>query len=183
MLTFLDTHENHPTKRSALTVGTVVVLALVLTMALMACLGKGKLTTTESPLTAAIATKPVKPTPTPSLVPAVPQVIASVSLPAGIGDRPVDVAVSRRTGHVYVANNLSNDVSVISGTEVITTVTVGEGPKAVAFSSHSAIRKSTRSHRCRSVQRLGLHGPLGWQSVSSQGLGAIEYGRCWRALR
>ena len=126
MLTFLNTHENRPTRRRALTVGAAVVLALVLTMALLACLGKEKLTITESPLAAAIATKPVKPTPTPSIVPAVPQVIASVPLSAGIGDSPIDVAVNQRTGLVYVVNSLSDDVSVISGTEVITTITVGE---------------------------------------------------------
>ncbi len=38
-------------------------------------------------------------------------------------------AVSPRNGYVYVANEWSNEVAVISGTQVITTIVVGNMPR------------------------------------------------------
>lgn len=57
-------------------------------------------------------------------------VIATVS----VGDQPRGVAVNPSTDRVYVANNVSNNVSVIDGTanSVLTTVPVGDGPTGVA---------------------------------------------------
>jgi hypothetical protein len=51
----------------------------------------------------------------------VPQVIATVTLSPGVGIAPGSVGVNPATGYVYVANSGSYDVTVISGTSVITT--------------------------------------------------------------
>lgn len=52
------------------------------------------------------------------------------------GSDPEQFAVSRDSGHLYVANGLSGDVSVIETTiwKVIATIPVGQGPWGVAIS-------------------------------------------------
>jgi len=54
-----------------------------------------------------------------------------VTVPVGSG--PFGVAYDSGNGYIYVANQGTNYVSVISGTEVVGTVRVGNGPGGVAY--------------------------------------------------
>ncbi len=67
------------------------------------------------------------------------QVVDTVSLPGpeGISLGPFGFATNPATGYVYVANSVSNDVTVLSGTKVITTVPVGSLPIAIGVNPAS----------------------------------------------
>jgi YVTN family beta-propeller protein len=60
-----------------------------------------------------------------------PQLAATISYPPGIGIGPGGVAIGSRNGYVYVANEESNEISVVSGTQVITTMAVVSMPRFV----------------------------------------------------
>jgi len=53
----------------------------------------------------------------------------------GVGSGPDGVAYDGGNGDMYVANTLSDTVSVISGTTVVATVVVGTDPQGVAYDS------------------------------------------------
>ncbi len=61
---------------------------------------------------------------------ALPQVIATISL--GANASPEAIAANPATGYVYVGNWGNNTVAVISGTQLVTTMTVGTSPTAIA---------------------------------------------------
>src|SRR5204863_10539 len=50
-----------------------------------------------------------------------------------VGNYPVGAAYNSKNGYVYVANFVSNSVSLISGTTVVATVPVGGNPRGVAY--------------------------------------------------
>src|SRR5438132_503978 len=56
-------------------------------------------------------------------------VIATVS----VGNYPVGAAYNSGNSYVYVANSVSNSVSLISGTTVVATIPVGGNPRGVAY--------------------------------------------------
>lgn len=60
------------------------------------------------------------------------QVIATIDLGLGIGQGEQAAAFSPANGWTYVANTGSDDVSILSGTEVITMAAVGQAPVATA---------------------------------------------------
>ena len=62
---------------------------------------------------------------------ALPQVIATLQFTPGIGIEPSDIGVNPNTGLIYVANSGSNNVSILSGTQVVTNVGVGKSPYEV----------------------------------------------------
>ena len=63
------------------------------------------------------------------LVHPVPTSLATV----GVGNRPYALGYDNATGDVYVANQNTGNVSVISGTTVVATVPVGSSPSGVAY--------------------------------------------------
>ncbi len=60
-----------------------------------------------------------------------PRLSKTIAFDPGIGLEPHAVAIDPDTGLVYVANEGSNEVSVISGTRVITNLIVGGGPSFI----------------------------------------------------
>jgi YVTN family beta-propeller protein len=67
----------------------------------------------------------------PSAASPLPQVIATLPLTRGIGVRPVAVDVNPTTGYVYVVNYESDSVSILSGTQLLKNVPVGEDPRSI----------------------------------------------------
>src|SRR5215470_4160550 len=58
----------------------------------------------------------------------------TVTATVGVGSGPRAIAVNPLTNRTYVANNVSNNVSVIVGVSVVlATVPVGNAPSAVAL--------------------------------------------------
>src|SRR5436190_213517 len=54
-----------------------------------------------------------------------------------VGNGPIGVGYSGGSGYVYVANEGSNNVSVINQTTVVATVPVGNNPPGVAYDSEN----------------------------------------------
>jgi DNA-binding beta-propeller fold protein YncE len=52
-----------------------------------------------------------------------------------VGSNPDELTVDSHTGDVYVANYYSESVSVLSGTSLVTAVTVGSNPVALPSDS------------------------------------------------
>ncbi len=67
-----------------------------------------------------------------------------VTVPVGSG--PFGVGYNSASGYVYVANEGSNDVSVINGTTVVATVPVGYEPGGVAYDSENGYVYVANSH-------------------------------------
>src|SRR2546430_164221 len=59
--------------------------------------------------------------------------IVVVAVPVGSG--PYGVGYNSGNGYIYVANQGSNNVSVIDGTAVVATVPVGTSPEGVGYNS------------------------------------------------
>lgn len=69
------------------------------------------------------------------------QVVATIPLTAGIGQEPVVIAADPNSGLVYVANDGSHDITVLSGTQVLDMVAgaaEGEGMHYVEIGVHPA---------------------------------------------
>jgi YVTN family beta-propeller protein len=67
----------------------------------------------------------------------VPMVITTVQFLPGIGRFPSAISVNPATGYAYVANFGSYDVTVISGTQVVTTLAAGGDPSAMGVNPAS----------------------------------------------
>jgi DNA-binding beta-propeller fold protein YncE len=67
----------------------------------------------------------------PFVTAALPQVIATLPLTRGIGVRPVAVDANPATGYVYIVNYESDSVSILSGTQFVKNVPVGEDPRSI----------------------------------------------------
>jgi DNA-binding beta-propeller fold protein YncE len=93
--------------------------------------------------------------------------VATIPLGLGIGLGGTDVAVNPVTGLVYVVNDYSGDVSIISGTEVITMVVVGDEPRVVAVDPDTGL-VYVSNHRSRDITILS-----GTATIAS-----VETG-CW----
>jgi DNA-binding beta-propeller fold protein YncE len=70
-----------------------------------------------------------------SVEPPGPRLTETLHFAPGIGISPRAVDVDPRTGYAYVAAEESNEVSIISGTQVITTLLVDVGPQFIQFNA------------------------------------------------
>jgi len=93
-----------------------VFLPPVALVMVMAMLGRLSNVEAQTPL-ASSPTRFHASSQTPS--PALPQVIATIQFPPGIGSGPGSVGVNPTTSHIYVANSDSDTVTVLWGTKLL----------------------------------------------------------------
>lgn len=179
-----------------LSLSAMLLLGAIAVIALVACLdsrvppsGQSPLPTPQAPPARSLAMPSPKPAP-PTAEPAtslpevrpgqapVPEIVTTFSLPEGIGSAPIAIAIDPESGYVYVANQDSNDVSIISGTEVITTVRVGERPNDIivnpkngyVYVANTISATVTIISGTQVIKTLSMPGPQPYNRTSMQPL-------------